>query len=64
LNRFTFLPDGRIFTTGTVYGLATDRNYMPRYRNSEPYRLDCAAFVISKLPPGKPLESQAKTDAR
>ncbi len=56
LNRFVFLPDGRIFVTGTVYGLPSDRNYMPRYRDSEPFRLDCAAFVIDKLPPGKPVE--------
>jgi len=64
LNRCTFLPDGRIFTTGTVYGLPADRNYMPRYRDSEPYRLDCAALVIDKLPPGKPLQPQADADLR
>jgi hypothetical protein len=64
LNRFTFLPDGRIFTSGTVYGSSTDRNYMPRYRNSEAYRLDCAAFVIDKLPPGKPFEPQSDTKGR
>ena len=58
LNRFVFLPDGRIFVTGTVYGLPSDKNYMPRYRNSEPFRLDCAALVIDKLPPGKPVEPQ------
>jgi hypothetical protein len=54
LNRFAFLPDGRIFASGTVYARPGDRNYMPRYRDSEPYRLDCAAFVIERLPPGKP----------
>ncbi len=58
LNRFVFLPDGRIFVTGTVYGLPSDKNYMPRYRNSEPFRLDCAALMIDKLPPGKPVKPQ------
>ncbi|MHC4401454.1 MAG: Kelch repeat-containing protein [Planctomycetota bacterium] len=64
LNRFTFLPDGRIFATGTVYGLPTDRNYMPRYRDSEPYRLDCAALVIDNLPPGRPFEPEANSGVR
>jgi hypothetical protein len=54
LNRFAFLPDGRIFTTGTVYARPGDRHYMPRYRDTEPYRLDCAAWVIEKIPPGRP----------
>ena len=58
LNRFIFLPDGRIFVTGTVYGLPSDKNYMPRYRDSEPFRLDCAALMIDELPPGKPVEPQ------
>ena len=54
LNYFAFLPDGRIFAAGTVFGLPTDTHYMPRYRDSEPFRLDCAAFLIDALPPGKP----------
>jgi hypothetical protein len=54
LNYFCFLKDGRLFAAGTVFGLPTDRNYMPRYRDTEPYRLDFAAFAIDKLPPGKP----------
>ncbi len=58
LNRFTFLPDGRIFTTGTVYALPTDRRYMPRYRDSEPYRLDCGAFLIDRLPPGRTVPTE------
>jgi len=56
LNYFAFLRDGRIFACGTVFGLPTDEHYMARYRDSEPFRLDCAAFVIDKLPPGTPLE--------
>ncbi|MBM4032551.1 MAG: hypothetical protein FJ291_12305 [Planctomycetes bacterium] len=52
LNHFAFLPDGRIFAEGTAYGLPTDRRYMPRYRDSEPYRLDGVGLVIEKLPPG------------
>jgi len=59
LNRFAFLPDGRIFASGTVYAKPGDRHYMPRYRDSEPYRLDCAAFVIERLPPGKPAKLAA-----
>jgi hypothetical protein len=60
LNRFAFLPDGRIFTSGTVYAKPGDRHYMRRYRDSEPYRLDCAAFVIERLPPGKPAKLAAE----
>jgi len=60
LNRFAFLPDGRIFASGTVYARPGDRHYMPRYRDSEPYRLDCAAFVIERLPPGKPAKLAAE----
>jgi len=56
LNHFAFLPDGRLFTEGTAYGLPTDRHYMPRYRDSEPYRLDGIGLVIDKLPPGRPIE--------
>jgi hypothetical protein len=55
LNHFAFLPDGRIFAEGTAYGLPTDRHYMPRYRDSEPYRLDGIGLVIEKLPPGMPV---------
>ena len=31
---------------------------MARYRDGEPYRLDCAAFLIDKLPPGAVVESR------
>jgi len=58
--RFAFLPDGRIFASGTVYAKPGDRHYMPRYRDSEPYRLDCAALVIERLPPGKPAKLAAE----
>jgi len=56
LNHFCILPDGRLFAVGTVYGLPTDRHSMARYRDGEPYRLDCAAFVIDKLPSGVVLD--------
>ncbi|HUT32835.1 MAG TPA: hypothetical protein VNE39_05105 [Planctomycetota bacterium] len=56
LNHFAFLPDGRIFAEGTAYGLPTDRHYLPRYRDSEPYRLDGVGLVIEKLPPGQPAD--------
>lgn len=55
LNHFVFLPDGRLFAEGTAYGLPTDRRYMPRYRDGEPYRLDGVGLVIDTLPPGRPL---------
>jgi len=55
LNHFALLPDGRIFAVGTVYGLPTDKHSMTRYRDGEPYRLDCAGFLIEKLPPGVPV---------
>ena len=58
LNHFCILPDGRLFAVGTVYGLPTDRHSMARYRDGEPYRLDCAAFLIDKLPPGAVVESR------
>jgi|GEM_PF-2403256 len=55
LNHFAFLPDGRLFAEGTAYGLPTDRHYMPRYRDGEPYRLDGVGLVIDHLPPGLPV---------
>jgi len=57
LNHFLPLADGRIFAVGTAYGLPTDRHGMPRYRDSEPFRLDSASFLIDRLPPGRPLEA-------
>jgi len=56
LNHLALLPDGRIFAVGTVYGLPTDKHSMLRYRDGEPYRLDCAGFLIDKLPPGTPVQ--------
>ena len=58
LNHFTFLPDGRIFAEGTAYGLPTDRHYLPRYRDGEPYRLEGVGLVIDKLPSGVPVSEQ------
>jgi hypothetical protein len=55
LNHFAVLPGGRILAVGTVFGLPTDRHSMTRYRDGEPYRLDCAGFQIEKLPPGTPV---------
>jgi hypothetical protein len=54
LNYFQFLPDGRFFAVGTVHCIPGDKNYMPRDRSQEPFGLDCAAFIVDKLPPGKP----------
>jgi len=59
LTQLAVLKDGRIFAAGTVYGLATDAHYMPRYRDSEPYRLDSACLLIESIPPGVPAEKPA-----
>ena len=52
LNHFTFLPDGRLFAAGTLYGLPSDRHSMNRYRDGEPYRLDSGCVLIEKIPAG------------